>query len=63
MAGGTQLCYEDPGFEVDAYLRASVRDMIHIVRGDLPLHATLTEERLDVAGPSRAPRWLPPGST
>ena len=57
--GGTQLCYEDPGFEVDAYLRASVRDMIRIVRGDLPLHAALAEERLDVAGPSSARRWLP----
>jgi hypothetical protein len=57
--GGTQLCYEDPGFEVDAYLRSSVRDMILIVRGDLPLHAALAEERLDVAGPSSARRWLP----
>ena len=57
--GGTQLCYEDPGFEIDAYLRASVRDMIRIVRRDLPLHAALAEERLDAAGRSHARRWLP----
>jgi DNA-binding HxlR family transcriptional regulator len=56
--GRTQLCYEDPGFEIDAYLRATVRDMIRIVRGDLPLAAALREERLDVVGPSRQRRWL-----
>ena len=57
--GGTQLCYEDPGFEIDVYLRASVRDMIRIVRGDMSLDAALAQERLDVAGPARHRRWLP----
>ena len=56
--GRTQLCYQDPGFEIDVYLRVTVRDMIRIVRGDLPLDAALTQERLDVAGPSRQRRRL-----
>jgi len=56
--GRTQLCYEDPGFEIDVYLRATVRDMIRIVRGDLPLDAALTLERLDVTGPAWPRRWL-----
>lgn len=52
-AGGTQLCLEDPGFDVDMYLRASLPDMIRIVRGDLTLRAALEQERLDVAGAAR----------
>jgi DNA-binding HxlR family transcriptional regulator len=61
-AGGTQLCLEDPGFEVDMYLRASLPDMIRIVRGDVSLRAALERERLDVTGPgrprSRLAGWL-----
>jgi hypothetical protein len=57
--GATQLCLENPRFEVDAYLSASLPDRIRIVRGDLTLHAALEQERLDVVGPGRRRRWLP----
>lgn len=56
--GATQLCLENPGFEVDAYLSSSLPDMIRIVRGDLKLGAALDQERLDVVGPGRKRRWL-----
>ena len=60
--GGTQLCFEDPGFDVDVYLSATLPDMIRIVRGDLTLGAALEQERLEVTcagGLRRAcPAWF-----
>ena len=59
----TQLCITDPGFDVDLYLTTTLRDMIYIWRGDLPLHTALNEGRLEAIGHARArsvlPRWLP----
>jgi DNA-binding HxlR family transcriptional regulator len=56
--GATQLCLENPGFEVDAYLSSSLPDMIRIVRGDLSIASALEQERLGVVGPGRTRRWL-----
>jgi hypothetical protein len=56
------LCIRDPGFEVDLYLTTTLRDMIYIWRGDLPLNTALSEGRLEAIGNARArsalPRWL-----
>jgi DNA-binding HxlR family transcriptional regulator len=51
--GGTQLCREDPGFEVDLYVSATLRDLIRVVRGDLTVGAALEQRRLDVTGTER----------
>jgi DNA-binding HxlR family transcriptional regulator len=56
------LCPEDPGLEVDLYLACGLRDMIHVVRGDLPLARAVATGRLEVTGDA-APRhafgrWL-----
>lgn len=56
--GGTQLCLEEPGFEVDLYLSASLPDMIYIWRGDLSPEAAIDQDRLDVVGDSRTRRRL-----
>lgn len=48
--GRTELCYEDPGFEIDLYLVTTLRDMIYLWRGDLSLTRALDEERLEVHG-------------
>ena len=60
--GACELCLEDPGFEVDLYLDASLPDMIYIVRSELPLNPGLTSGRLDAHGSARARkalrRWL-----
>jgi len=60
--GATQLCITDPGFEVDLYLTTTLRDMIYIWRGDLPLDTALTDGRLEAIGTARATsalsRWL-----
>lgn len=53
-----QLCLEDPGFEVDLYLSASVADMIHVWRGDVGLERAMDENRLKAHGASRLVRKL-----
>lgn len=60
--GATQLCIRDPGLEVDLYLTTTLRDMIYIWRGDLPLDIAIKEDRMEVIGNASArsalPRWL-----
>ena len=53
-----ELCLDDPGFDVDLYLTATLPDMIYIVRGDLPLSRALASGRLEVHGPARMRRAL-----
>lgn len=52
------LCLEDPGYEVDLYLAASLPDMIYILRGDLPLSRARDSGRLEVLGSGAAERAL-----
>jgi DNA-binding HxlR family transcriptional regulator len=56
--GACELCLEDPGFEVDLYLTATLPDMIYIVRGDLPLTRALSTGRLEAHGSTRARKAL-----
>ena len=57
-----ELCLEDPGHEVDLYLTTTLRDMIHIVRGDISLHGARELGRLEAIGPhalrTRLRAWL-----
>lgn len=55
---GAELCLNEPGFEVDLYLAATVADMIYVWRGDVPLRRALADERLTVHGPRRLVRRL-----
>jgi DNA-binding HxlR family transcriptional regulator len=52
--GECQLCLEDPGFETDLYLTCTLRVIIYIVRGDLPLAAAVDRGSLEVIGSSAA---------
>ncbi|MGF1631721.1 MAG: winged helix-turn-helix transcriptional regulator [Kiloniellaceae bacterium] len=56
--GACELCLQDPGFEVDLYLAATLADMIYIVRGDLPLTRALDSGRLEAIGSARARKTL-----
>jgi DNA-binding HxlR family transcriptional regulator len=62
--GRAELCHKDPGFEVSLYLETTLRDMIYIYRGDLPLARALAHGRLEAHGPAWAQRalgrWLVP---
>ena len=67
--GDVELCLQDPGYEVDLYLRVTVADMIHVWRGDVGVNRALETERLQAHGPRRLVRklrdWLglsPPAS-
>jgi DNA-binding HxlR family transcriptional regulator len=52
------LCLSDPGFDVDLYLAATLRDMIRLIRGDLPLDRALAGDRLEAHGSAAARRAL-----
>lgn len=56
--GRCDLCVDDPGFDVDLCLRASLSDMIQLLRGDLTLHRALAEDRLEAIGRARVRRRL-----
>jgi hypothetical protein len=60
--GGVELCVTDPGFGIDLYLSATLRDMTHIYRGDVTVAAALRSGRLVADGPrrmvGRLKRWL-----
>lgn len=51
--GSLDLCVSDPGGETHLYLAATLRDLIHIYRGDLALAAALDTGRLAADGPPR----------
>lgn len=57
--GRCELCIEPPGFEVDLYLQARLRDMIYLWRGDLALDRALASGRLVAHGSASARRALP----
>jgi DNA-binding HxlR family transcriptional regulator len=58
----TDLCIDDPGLTVDVYVTTTLRDLIYVWRGDIPLARALTQGRLELLGEAWAvrafPRWL-----
>lgn len=60
--GSVELCVTDPGYDTDLFAAASLRDMIHLYRGDLVVRRALDEERLALDGPralcQRFAAWL-----
>ena len=56
------LCYEDPGKDVDCYVTGSSHDMIGVWMGDVPLSRALRSNSIRLAGKrqlSKAfPRWF-----
>jgi DNA-binding HxlR family transcriptional regulator len=62
--GRVQLCFEDPGFDVDLYMIAALPDLIRVYRGDLTLNRAIALNRLKVHGIGWArrslSRWLVP---
>ena len=53
-----QVCLEDPGFDVDLYVGASLPDMIRVVRGDLSFTRAVDSDRLRVLGRAGVRRRL-----
>jgi DNA-binding HxlR family transcriptional regulator len=57
-AGRCELCLTAPDHDVDLFLEATLRDMIYVWRGDLPLTRGLDMGRLRAHGTVRAQRAL-----
>ncbi len=57
------LCYQDPGKDVNAYVTASSRDLIGVWMGDIPVSSALEEDRVKLVGESaicrRFRKWFP----
>lgn len=45
------ICYIDPGYEVDVYIEATARDMVRIWMGWLELEKAKAEQRIQIDGP------------
>ncbi len=60
---GIDLCYENPGKEVDVYITSASSDMIGIWMGDIRLGDALADERLTLLGDraicKRFKKWFP----
>lgn len=57
------LCYEDPGKDVSAYITTTSHDMVGIWMGDIPLAQAIADERIVVLGDSTIckgfKKWFP----
>jgi len=49
-ADSVDLCTDNPGMDVDLYIRSSLRTMVEVWEGDLALQAALDDERIDTQG-------------
>jgi DNA-binding HxlR family transcriptional regulator len=47
------VCVQDPGHEVDLWVRASLRTLVEIWVGHLPLKTAVEEQRLQLDGPRK----------
>lgn len=56
--GQLDLCVSDPGGETDLFLQATLKDLIHVYRGDIPLARAIEDGRLVVDGPPKLVRAL-----
>ncbi len=57
-AGAAEMCVSDPGFGIDLYLSATLRDLTHLYRGDVTVAAALQSGRLVAEGPRAMVRRL-----
>ncbi|WP_170425273.1 winged helix-turn-helix transcriptional regulator [Ruegeria arenilitoris] len=59
----TDLCYQDPGKDVTAYITANSVDLIKVWMGDLPLSAALRDDKITLLGEplicDRLRKWFP----
>lgn len=50
------LCNENPGKEVDCYVTSSSRELMKAFMGDIPLHAALRSEAIQIVGDAHLKR-------
>jgi DNA-binding HxlR family transcriptional regulator len=52
--GQCDICVDDPGYDVNLYITATLPDMIRVVRGDIALARALSDDTLLLEGDSQA---------
>lgn len=57
--GNTDLCTENPGLDVDLYIRSSLRTMVEIWEGDLTLTTATKEEQISAQGDMHLAKTMP----
>ena len=57
--GNVDLCTENPGKDVDIYLKASVRTMVEVWKGDLGIRNALRDQRITTQGSRQLTKSLP----
>ena len=57
------ICYQDPGKDVDVYVTSNSKDMIGIWMGDIPLSGAMRDDRVSLLGEpaivKRFRKWFP----
>lgn len=57
------LCYQDPGKDVSVYITSTLRDLVAVWMGDIPVKRALESERLVVVGEAAVSKsfrkWFP----
>ncbi len=60
--GQVDLCTENPGLDVDLYISSSMRDLVSVWEGDVPIKTALRKKLLRTQGSrqlaSTLPQWL-----
>ncbi len=56
--GTLDLCVSDPGYETDLFLSGTLKNVIHLYRGDFAIPTALEDGRLEAIGPQRLIRKL-----
>ena len=57
--GEVDLCTENPGKDVDLYIRTTLRDLVEIWKGDIEIKAALREGLLKTQGNTALVKTLP----
>jgi len=57
--GSVDLCTENPGRDVDLYVSASLRDLVEVWEGDVPIKKALREKLIRTQGNRQLAKTLP----
>lgn len=57
--GAADLCTENPGKDVDLYIRTTLRDLVEIWNGDIEIKAALRKELVKTQGNTKLAKTIP----
>ena len=57
--GKVDLCTENPGLDVNLYISSTMRDLVEVWEGDVPIRTALRKQRLRTQGDRQVAKTLP----